>query len=163
MMYIIIFFSFWFVISLLYAFRRISLGKLGKWLHRYGWINEWSMFTGQGINATVYRILFYDFKTDDEIKEWKIIDLNQIKCSGPILNPNFKLNFFVGKCIKKMYAQNRLNGKSKINQDAFDYLCAVLIQLPNNNKAKSRKIKIEKQTIENHWVESICSKTFELQ
>lgn len=159
---IVSFYSLWLVLGLLYAINRSSLGALGKWLHRYAWLNEWSMFTNQNFGEKTVQLLIADFDLHEEDLEWQIVDSNQIKSSTLVLNPNFKLEYFINRCIKKIHVAKKVDAQAELNQDVFEYLCAVVLQFPNKKNAKFRKVKIEKRTEQNLWVESICSKPFEL-
>ncbi len=159
---VVSFFSLWLVFSLFYAINRSSMGVFGKWLHRYGWLNEWSMFTNQNFGEKNVQLLIADFDLHEGDLEWVIVNANQIKSFNLVLNPNFKLEYFINRCIKKIHVAKKVDAQAELNQDVFDYLCAVVLQFPNKKNAKFRKIKIEKRTEQNHWVESICSKPFEL-
>ncbi len=159
---IVSFYSLWLVFGLLYAINRSSLGAFGKWLHRYGWLNEWSMFTNQNFGEKNIQLLIADFDWYEEDLEWKVVDDNQIKSSNLVLNPNFKLEYFINRCIKKIHVAKKNDAQAELNQDVFDYLCAVALQFPNKKNTKFRKVKIESRTKQNLWVETICSKSFEL-
>ena len=98
---VISFFIIWFAISVTYIFKRRVLGTFGKWLHRWGWINEWSMFTGQKSTRDKYQLLYSDFNSKDETLRWKPVDSGLIQSLKVILNPNFRFEFFFSKVYKK--------------------------------------------------------------
>ena len=56
----------------------------------------------------------------------------------------FRFECFVIDCLKKIHAPRRFNTSAKLNLHFFDYLCAVIIELPNPNKAKYRQVKVER-------------------
>ena len=72
------------------------------------------------------------------------------------------MSFFLAKCIKKTNAPQRENTNAACNLEAFDYLCSVIVQLPNADNKKYRKVKIEKHTEDKQVNVHIRSNDFDL-
>jgi hypothetical protein len=154
-------FSIWLALNLVYVFKRSILGEFGKFLHRWGWLNEWSMFADREVQADTYQIFYSDFNVEEEFK-WQLVDLNQLSTIRMILNPNFRFNFFLSKCLKKMNVQRKKKIQGAVDQDVFGYLCGVILQLPKRGEEKFRKIKVEKYSKDGLLIDSIKSQIFKL-
>jgi len=145
---IILIFTFWLLLHVCYIFGREYMGKIGKLLHRWALVNEWSMYIGWKPESDIYRVLYKDFDDENEDSQWKEVAYNQINFPSLILNPNMRFHHFLVRCKVKIVDAKKTKSAELPNKAVFDYLCAVIHQLPNTESKNFRKLKIELQTNE---------------
>jgi len=161
--FVVLIFAFWLILHVCYIFGKKHMGSFGKWLHRWGFINEWSMYIGWKPVGEVYRVLYVDFDHDNEDLKWKQVAYNQMNFPRAILNPNMRLSHFLVYCKEKVISIGKSKEKQLQNKAVFDYLCAVINQLPNSDGKKFRKVKIEKQTNGMQRSTFLSSKNYKLK
>lgn len=159
-----ILFSLWFLITLIYSFKAKILGNLGRWLHGYGWLKEWSMYTHLDQLNTGFNIYFKDLKYKEEITEWKLLELNGTSAFFPILNVQVRIQFFLNKCLKKLKHFENKSGSINIRfSPFFNFLCAVVGQMTTETETRYRKIKVERILPEGDKMVSVESDLIEIK
>lgn len=138
-------FLFWLLLTLTYGINRKLLGNLGKWLHRYGWLNEWSMYTHFSDLKAGANIYVQEMEHEQDQSEWKPIKNSEKRVFRFVFNPSLRIQYFYNRCYKKLVHElSHSSGTRLESSPFFDYMCAVIQELPNPNKTKFRRVKIER-------------------
>jgi len=135
-------FVLWFILCIIYTIWPKFLGDLGKLLHRYGWIRQWAMYTKQLSNDGFNIVFISDVLEKNEAPIWYKVEDNFNSFSKLVYHPNFRKDFFIAKCLRKITATRRNNVGTAVNLKVFQYLCSVLTAYPNSSNSNYRKVKI---------------------
>jgi hypothetical protein len=137
-----LFFLLWFAICFLYATQPKATGSFGRLLHRYGWIRQWAMYTKQFNNDSFNKVFLADVSEKNETLDWREVEDNLHSISKLLYYPNFRMDFFISKCLRKITARRRNQLGNEVDVEVFQYLCAVLAEYPKESNYNYRKVKI---------------------
>ena len=124
----------WILVALVYSLNRKLIGKLGKWLHASGWLNEWSMFTRYPTEGDNFIVVY---REKGGISKWKKL----VFLSTNPLGVDQRLNYFVASQLKRLKVA-KIKGR-KIEKEAdYVFLTAVLGDYLNSEKDLEFKLKL---------------------
>lgn len=140
---IISFFLFWTGASVVYLIDKSRLGQLSKILHRYGWLNEWSMYKYAATPKNKVVGYYRDMSSKNSKETWNLIEFTpgfEIKC---LINMSGRINFFSQKCYQRILKGNTDSNGGNSADPVFDYFTAVVRQIPARRNSNYRQVKIE--------------------
>lgn len=152
-------FIIWLIISAIYCFKSSVLGTFGKWLHRYGWVNQWSMYIQHGVQKDGGTIYYRDLENKEDDADWILI-ITPPSSILFLINKEARLHFFYNKCYRKLLHQTKISKERKCDFPFFNYLCAVVLEIPNTSDKAFRQVRIDRFSSKNNKKESFLQSDF---
>lgn len=141
--FVTVLFSLWFLLWVVYVFKRSWLGSLAISLNRLGWLSNWSMFVQTERFAGKQLTLFYrDGHEKDDVSDWKEVQYIKWHPLFALINPSVGLRSLMVACCRQLIQEHK-NGNEQLNQlEAFDFLCHTVCQMQPKNGADTRQIRL---------------------